>query len=1063
MTSHRVSVARLLGITLIAGIAVFQAQALAQQNLRKEDEILKLSPFVVNNAETGWVATQSLAGSRLKTDVKDIAAPLEILTKDFMDEFALNSVYEASIYTTNVEGQGDNYERDISFDNGTGFPPLTRIRGLGEATLSRDFFGTKMTTDNYNLDRITIASGPNNLLFGTGSPAGVIDASLKRAQFRNLANFSVQFDSNDSQRYALGVNRVLVKDKLALRVDFLNDHKEYDIKPSGTDNRRYYGTLHWAPTKKTSISVHHEDAKVRNMTPALILPYDQVSLWYKAASSGFTGVGMNVNQPVYNNPAVGAPFVGTSITNTVWNRDTTSPVYYIGSAAGLQGKAYNVSNTVRIKSPTTAPAIDPLNNEADGYSLLDGTYYPRGKNIAGSQRSEDVRSRISNVFITHQFTDNLSFEFAAQQEKYDGWVDGAASYTDMSTLRVDSNRYATDGVTPNPNFGKRFTESWYRSAHDMTKTSDWRIAVSYEKDFSKEGKTLFHRLAGKQRLGTLMSRNNYEYKWGFYDYFVAPVNGVDPVFTGITLSQPSANFWATNVSRQLKFRYYIDGSDISPAWPNLGTHGGPVTAHDSNGRPFTMDPQRSGHTDQYGRRLGSNALIFLQKSKLETKQLAYQGFFWDNRIAATLGWRKDTANGASPANSPFIRDPKTGYFPIVDDVTFSPYDSATEQSGTTKTLGLVARPLRGLVKLPLGGEFDLIYNKSDTFQPSVSSRNPLGDRVNGTAGTGNDKGFRLGLFDGKFNFRFSKFDTAGGPARAANVPYNRWRAFAGIPLTRAMLLASGNGQKPLDSAYPEMYPVLGNGDPYWVTSDKRSTGTEYGLDWNVTKNFQLRFNMNRQEVVETNVGTVWWAFLEKYLPQWQALTFPEGGVANPRDLDGNGRIDTWGWKTAWVSDTDPTTLEEYWNANAVGGSVGSDFIKSLEGKPNDFVRANRYNLNAVYRFDEGRLKGFSIGGAFRHRAAPVIGYAKKIVNGKGFFDLDKRLKGSAEDYLDLSFNYRGRTKFFAFKTYRVGLNIRNVLDRDDLFARLKNVNGDPIRVSRPSEPRIFILSFAVEM
>ncbi|MEO6245195.1 MAG: hypothetical protein ABIQ12_07140 [Opitutaceae bacterium] len=1029
-----------------------------------EKEIVVLSPFTVTDTEQGWVATQSLAGSRLKTDVKDIAAPLEILTKDFMEEFAVNSIYDASIYTTNVEGAGDNYERDISFDNGTGFPPLARIRGLGDATLSRDFFGTKMTTDNYNLDRITIASGPNNLLFGTGSPAGVIDSSLKRAAFRNRTSYQLQFDSNDSQRTAIDINRVLIKDRLALRFDFLKDHKEYAIKPSGTDNTRFYGTVRWAPTKKTSISVHYEDAKVRNISPQLVLPYDQVSLWYKAASSGFTGPGMNVNQPAYTNPAAGAAFVASSITNTIWARDTSSPVYFAGSAGGLQGKSYNVFNTVNIKSPTTAPTVDPLNNEADGYTLLDGTYYPVKKNIGGLERLEDVRSRISNFFITHQFTDNLSIELAAQQERYDGWVDGAANYTSMATLRVDSNRFAPDGVTLNPNFGKRFTESFFRSAHDMTKTRDWRVALSYEKNFAKEGNTLFHRLAGKQRLGALMSANDFEYKWGFYDYYISPKQGVDPVFPGITLRAPTFDGWATNASRQLKFRYYIDGDDLAPRWPGLGSHGAPIMINDANGNPFTMDPQHSGYTDKFGRRLGTNLLVFLQKNHQETKQLAYQGFFWGDRISATLGWRKDTANTANPANSPFIRDPATGYFPIVEDVTFDSFDSANEQSGSTRTLGLVLRPLRGLVKLPLGAELDLVYNKSDTFQPSVSSRNPLGDHVNGTAGKGVDKGFRLGLFDGKFNFRFTKFETSGGPARAANVPYNRWRANASRSFLRMMGLFSptGNAQTPLDAAFPEMFPVLGASDPYWVTSDKKSTGTEYGLDWNVTPNFQLRFNMNRQEVVETNVGTVWWAFLDKYLPQLQALTFREGGNSNPRDLNGNGRIDTWDWKTAWITDTDPTTVEQNWNSTAVGGSTGSDFIKSLEGRPNDFVRADRYNLNAVYRFNEGRLKGFSIGGAFRHRAAPVVGYGKKIVNGAGVFDLNNRLKGSVENYLDLSFNYRGKADYFFFKTYRVGLNIRNVLDRDDLFPRLINVSGVATRVSRPSEPRVFILSMTGE-
>ncbi|MGH7957489.1 MAG: hypothetical protein ACREH8_10815 [Opitutaceae bacterium] len=44
-----------------------------------------------------------------------------------------------------------------------------RVRGIGGGTNSRNFFQVRNPTDNSNLDRAPIASGPNAILFGVGS------------------------------------------------------------------------------------------------------------------------------------------------------------------------------------------------------------------------------------------------------------------------------------------------------------------------------------------------------------------------------------------------------------------------------------------------------------------------------------------------------------------------------------------------------------------------------------------------------------------------------------------------------------------------------------------------------------------------------------------------------------------------------------------------------------------------------------------------------------------------------------------------------------------------------
>jgi len=70
---------------------------------------------------------------------------------------------------------------------------IVKPRQVGVTT----FFG------NYNLDRVTISSGPNSILFGTGSPAGALDVTLARPLLKeDIAKVRLQVDSWDGWRPA---------------------------------------------------------------------------------------------------------------------------------------------------------------------------------------------------------------------------------------------------------------------------------------------------------------------------------------------------------------------------------------------------------------------------------------------------------------------------------------------------------------------------------------------------------------------------------------------------------------------------------------------------------------------------------------------------------------------------------------------------------------------------------------------------------------------------------------------------------------------------------------------
>ena len=152
---------------------------------KKEDTVI-LSPFEVSvGSDEGYAARETLAGTRFKSNLKDVASQVSILTMEFLADTASVSIDDAYRYSLNVEnvveynsptaGGGD-------FTGGTlNLRSTNRIRGLTTPGLTHDFFLTQVLQDAYNLERVSVSSGPNAILFGNGSPGGIVDASFKRA------------------------------------------------------------------------------------------------------------------------------------------------------------------------------------------------------------------------------------------------------------------------------------------------------------------------------------------------------------------------------------------------------------------------------------------------------------------------------------------------------------------------------------------------------------------------------------------------------------------------------------------------------------------------------------------------------------------------------------------------------------------------------------------------------------------------------------------------------------------------------------------------------------------
>ena len=259
-----------------------------------------LSPFQVNSGtEQGYLATQTLSGTRLKTDLKDIGSALTVFTEQLMDDLGANSIYNLMAFAPNT----DPFIMSTSDITGHGndfinIPTKFVSRGGASTVVSQDFYANGIPQDRFNSEALTFSRGPNAILFGLGNAAGAFISSTKRAKNTTTSSLEYQMDNRGSFRGTLDHNQVLKKNLLSLRYTGLYETQHNFRIPTQNFQRRHFATLNVTPFKTTTLRLNYEKGLINAPAVRPWPDYDGVSPWIAAGRPLI---------PTYANTTTGKP------------------------------------------------------------------------------------------------------------------------------------------------------------------------------------------------------------------------------------------------------------------------------------------------------------------------------------------------------------------------------------------------------------------------------------------------------------------------------------------------------------------------------------------------------------------------------------------------------------------------------------------------------------------------------------------------------------------------------------------------------------------------------------
>jgi outer membrane receptor protein involved in Fe transport len=996
------------------------------------EAVVALSPFEVSaTQDTGYAGQDTLSGSRLRTNLKDVAAAISPMTAEFLRDIAATNIESAVEYGVGTRMETDDARAAGPVGDGynDGFRSI-RIRGLPGGGRSINFFSAPGEVDLYMSESLEVSRGPNSILFGFGSPAGKINVASKQARTDRAAySLTSRTDSWGGQRWSADANLAPLRNTLGLRAVVLRGRESSWRAAGHNDQDRAFLAAKWQPDRRTSVRVEFEHGEINRFVPRPFFGNDLKSTW---DASG---------QPLFNN------FASTHVPGTPGTGVTGTP--------GTPIRDTGTTNVVGVQERSGGDwvVVSPSFPFAQNYRQFTYSESPTGGNLASDfdlgRRNPDAvpeanwvrgqfRVQNASAFLTRELARDLNLELGFNRQLSRGDTHNLATWNHYG-VAADTNRYTPTGQL------KPASQLYYYDVSpdhrpSSSQVSQGRLTLSYERAYRDLVRL---RLAGLGEMARSKSRSEtLQQYW---------LKGPSLASGGVFNPTPE------NGANQAFQRFYLPSLAVLND-PQFRLPG-PL---DLSGPVKYQDPRTGAVSDIYMREFNrAQGNIGYADRETGAWMGVAQAFLLQNRIVGTFGYRQDRLKNwvgvavRDPAGEAIA--PNTGVWTPVDPRTATP----NVFSGQTRTLGGVFHATSWLSAF-LNTSNSISTPGTNYITPANPRQTTLADLVPSPSGQTTDYGLKLSLLRNRLFLTATKFHTIsqrefGFSGFNKGNPVNIWNA-----------LANSGGLSAEETAFARRQAEVMN-MVQGYTQDSESRGLEFEIVGRLTEAWSLSVNYSKNQTTRTNIAPEYRAYLDHHKAYWKKYAdYSITQNANTPGVDFAPSAVNWNTPAVIASTGDFTVNTDSINeAIADAEQAFFDNPHVFEGKRFVGDPLHNINLRTRYDFKEGRLKGLSVGGGTRLRLGRVAGARTdySITPGSDYTDtwngrtIDQVSTVNAKDQnvYDVQFSYSLAVLPRRVR-WNIQLNINNVLDQRELI--VNNVHPRTLAplTYRYQDPRQFILT-----
>lgn len=260
--------ARLARYGLFVALSALGSQAYAQTTggtdpatAGNEEDVVVLSEFSVSTEKDyGYRASNSIAGTRTNTPIKEIPMNIQVFTKELVEDLNIKNQVDLEAYNASlVNGAADRFSDNVIQQAYQQF----LFRGFQQNWGLRDGVREYDPIDTHGLARVEVVKGPAAALYGLAYPGGVMQNISKQVEFtRPFADFRLTVGTFGDYRATADINAISTvgNQSFGLRYNGVYEITEDERAHSRGEINFQQVNLAWRPSDATIVELLVEEA-----------------------------------------------------------------------------------------------------------------------------------------------------------------------------------------------------------------------------------------------------------------------------------------------------------------------------------------------------------------------------------------------------------------------------------------------------------------------------------------------------------------------------------------------------------------------------------------------------------------------------------------------------------------------------------------------------------------------------------------------------------------------------------------------------------------------------------
>jgi iron complex outermembrane receptor protein len=259
---RRGDTAEAVGGKLLSGCIFLMATGGGFSDARAQSSTVTLDTIEVQQETAygpaqGYVATRSATGTKTDTPIIETPQSISVITRDRLDDQGASSLAEALRYTPGVQGETFGFNPRATSLRLRGFLGLANalyLDGLPLRTLTTT--GEAYDPEPYGMERIEVLRGPASVLYGQGSPGGLINMVTKRPTQQTFREVTLEGGNFNRKEARFDMSGAAPENaSLLFRLTGLLRDSDSQVDFARNDRKYIAPALTWQPSANTRLTL----------------------------------------------------------------------------------------------------------------------------------------------------------------------------------------------------------------------------------------------------------------------------------------------------------------------------------------------------------------------------------------------------------------------------------------------------------------------------------------------------------------------------------------------------------------------------------------------------------------------------------------------------------------------------------------------------------------------------------------------------------------------------------------------------------------------------------------